>query len=414
MPMKYISLLSALLLATCAMAQKNPLEQILAAHAADFDSILQRPRVYEVQIIYTQIDRDEQQRPVFSSWTWNADSTRYFYPASMVKMPLAFLSLEKINWLRRSGYPGLKKETAYSLDSLRDFQQQYDTDAGAPGGKPSIAHDIRQVFTVSDNLAYNHLFEFLGRDYLNETLQSKGYTRTGIVHRFNYPARDNRYTSPMRFYNASGTIFSQGERFEPGEWKNPQRETKKGKGYLDDSGRLVKKPLDLSGKNWFALSDMDKMLRAVLFPEAVPEQNRFNLRPDDYRFLYHYMGIFPRECDYPTYDSTFYDGYVKFFMFGDSKERRDGQVRVFNKVGEAWGTLSDVAYVVDFENDVEFMLSATIRCVPGGVYDDKLYTYEQTGYPFLAKLGRAVMEYERTRPKKNKPDLDKFRQAIKG
>jgi hypothetical protein len=126
------------------------------------------------------------------------------------------------------------------------------------------------------------------------------------------------------------------------------------------------------------------------------------------------MGIFPRDCDHPTYDSTFYDGYVKFFMFGDSKEQRDGQVRVFNKVGEAWGTLTDVAYVVDFENDVEFMLSATIRCVPGGVYDDKLYTYEQTGYPFLAKLGRAVMAYELKRPKKNKPDLDKFRQAIKG
>jgi hypothetical protein len=43
-----------------------------------------------------------------------------------------------------------------------------------------------------------------------------------------------------------------------------------------------------------------------------------------------------------------------------------------------------------------------------------LYTYEQTGYPFLAKLGRAVMAYERNRLKKIKPDLDKFRQAIKG
>jgi hypothetical protein len=35
------------------------------------------------------------------------------------------------------------------------------------------------------------------------------------------------------------------------------------------------------------------------------------------------------------------------------------QVRVFNKVGWAYGFLTDISYVADFKNDIEFMLTAT-------------------------------------------------------
>jgi hypothetical protein len=158
---------------------------------------------------------------------------------------------------------------------------------------------------------------------------------------------------------------------------------------------------------------MEKMLRAVIFPEAVPPANRFNLSDEDYRFVWHYMGIFPRECDYPKYDSTYYDGYVKFFLFGDSKAQQDGSVRVFNKVGEAYGTLTDVAYIVDFEHDVEFILAATILCNSDGIFNDDRYDYDRVGFPFLAKLGREVLQYEQKRKRGTKPDLARFREALR-
>ena len=373
----------------------NPLEKILASHASEFDSILRHPEVYEVQIIYTQIDRDKQQKPHFKTWYWNVDSTRYFYPASMVKMPLALLALEKINHLRNNGYPRLTKESFYAMDSVRAFQHNYKTDPGAPSGKPSIAHDIRQVFAVSDNMAYNHLFEFLGRDYINQTLRSKGYNHTGIVHRFNYPGRDNRYTAPMAFYEPTVNIYQQGELFESRVWPNPQHSTRKGIGYFNNADSLVTEPFEMAKKNWFSLTDMHNMLQAVIFPESVPPARRFDLTPEDYQFLYHYMSIFPRECDYPKYDSTYFDGYVKFFLFGDTKAQQNGKIRVFNKVGEAYGTLTDVAYVVDSEHHVEFMLAATILCNKDGIFNDEIYDYDQIGFPFLAKLGRAVLDVDR-------------------
>ncbi|MEY3194110.1 MAG: hypothetical protein RIQ78_206 [Bacteroidota bacterium] len=414
--MKHLHFLLLALLSSCATTPKkvekktsHPLEKILAAHAADFDSILQHPEVYEVQIIYTQIDRDPQQRPHFKYWYWNVDSTHYFYPASMVKMPLALLALEKINQLRNTGFPTLQKETFYKLDSTRAFQENYTHAPDAPQERPTIAHDIRKVFTVSDNLAYNHLFEFLGRDYINQKLREKGYLHTGIVHRFNYPKRDNQYTSPITFYSDSDTLYKQKEQIDPRIWANTQHHTKKGTGYFNAADSLVLQPFEMNQKNWFALTDMNKMLQSILFPEFVPEKQRFQLHADDYAFVRHYMGIFPRECDWPTYDSTFYDGYVKFLLFGDRTEQQDGTVRVFNKVGEAYGTLTDVAYVVDYEKKVEFMLAATILCNPDGIFNDDQYAYDAIGFPFLGKLGRAVLEYEQQRPRKIGPiknDLD--------
>lgn len=391
----------------------NPLEKILAGRAAAFDSILSRPDVYEVQIIYTQINRDKNQTPHFTSWYWNVDSSRYFYPASTVKMPLALLALEKINYLRRSGYPALTKDTPYRIDSLRPFQQYYAEDTSAPAQRPSIAHDIRRIFAVSDNSSYNHLFEFLGRAYINQALRAKGYTRTGIVRRFYAGGRNNAYTSPITFLDAAGhTRWKQGELHDKNEWTNPQTHLQKGIGYLDDRDSLVREPFSFANQNWFALADMEKMLRAVMFPDAVPEENRFDLTPDDYRFLHHYMGIFPRECDYPRYDTAHYwDGYVKFFLYGDSKDRRDGAVRVFNKVGVAYGALTDVAYVADFHQNVEFILAATILCNPDGVFNDDKYTYDETGFPFLAKLGQAVYEYELKRKRRVQPDLSRFKFA---
>lgn len=401
---------------------QTPLETILAAHAAELDSVLRRPE-YEVQIIYTQIDRDAQNRPSFKTWRYNVDSARYFYPASTVKMPLALLALEKINHLRRSGYPRLHRDTPYRLDSLRAFQQRYDTDPTAPQQLPSIAHDVRQIFAVSDNLAYNHLFEFLGREHINRRLAELGYARTGIVHRFNYPARDNRYASPIHFRSGGRDLYSEPEKFDDNLWPNPQHSTTKGRGYYNSDDSLIRRPFEMKGKNWFALTDMERMLRAVVFPETAREGAREGLRPetptpfdltdDDYRFLWHYMGIFPRECDYPQYDSAHFDGYVKFFLYGDSKVRRDGSLRSFNKVGEAYGTLTDVAYVADFEHQVEFILAATVLCNTDGIFNDDRYDYDRTGFPFLAKLGRAIHAYELKRERQHRPDLSKFKNALK-
>jgi len=125
------------------------------------------------------------------------------------------------------------------------------------------------------------------------------------------------------------------------------------------------------------------------------------------------MGIFPRECDFPKYDSTYTDGYSKFLLFGQSKHLQSGAIRSFNKIGEAYGTLTDVAYIVDFDNNTEFILAATILCNADGIFNDDHYDYEPVGLPFMEKLGRAMYDFELKRKRPVQPDLGTFRAVVR-
>jgi hypothetical protein len=88
-------------------------------------------------------------------------------------------------------------------------------------------------------------------------------------------------------------------------------------------------------------------------------------------------------------------------------------VRVFNKVGWAYGCLTDVSYVVDFRNNIEFMLTATIYVNADGILNDDKYEYETVGWPFMNKLGQTIYSYELIRPRKYRPDLSEFKMEYK-
>jgi hypothetical protein len=173
----------------------------------------------------------------------------------------------------------------------------------------------------------------------------------------------------------------------------------------------IEEPLNFSRKNRFYLTDLHQILRSVIFPETVPAEQRFHFTDDDYRFLYKYMSQLPSETIYPEYDLVeHYDAYVKFFMFGTQKKTAiPKNIRIFNKVGWAYGFLTDVAYIVDFEKNIEFMLSATIYCNADGVLNDDRYDFDTVGLPFLEKLGQQVYDYELKRKRRYSPDLSKFK-----
>jgi hypothetical protein len=175
-------------------------------------------------------------------------------------------------------------------------------------------------------------------------------------------------------------------------------------------GQLINQPMDFSSKNRFYLRDLHEMLQRVIFPEVVAPEKRFRFTEADYRFLYQYMSQLPAETRYPEYNSKeYFDGYVKFFLYGTQKETKiPKHIRIFNKVGWAYGFLTDVAYIVDFENKVEFFLSATIYCNEDEILNDDKYDFDSVGMPFLEQLGQTVYRYELKRKRRHIPDLSRF------
>ncbi|MEW5844133.1 MAG: serine hydrolase, partial [Bacteroidota bacterium] len=289
-------------------------------------------------------------------------------------------------------------------------QTALSVDTSSSNGYPSIAQLIKRVFLVSDNDAYDALYEFLGQKTINHTLHAKGYKDVKIIHRFigGLSLDDNRKTNGLNFFDGGKVIYNQTPQVNDEEYKFDLNKLFKGIGYLDANDKLINKPFDFTNKNYASLQVLTNILKAVIFPEAVPKKMRFNLTKDDYKFLYKYMSMFPRESEFPGYDTSYHDDYVKFLLFGGSLKNTNGKIRSFNKVGLAYGTLTDVAYIVDFENKVEFMLSATILVNKDGIFNDNKYDYQQIGLPFLANLGKVIYNYELKRPKKYLPDLSKF------
>ena len=361
----------------------------------------------EVQIIYTIIDRDENNQPSFRSFYYNADSLRYFYPASTVKLPMCLLALEKINELNVNG---LNKFTPMFHDSVYAGQISVAVDTTSESKLPSISHYIKKILTVSDNDAYNRLYEFMGQKAANETLWKKGYD-VRLLHRLErgLPPDQNRHTERVRFMQDNKLIYEQPMLFNDDSIEAPAR-VLKGKGFMKNDS-LINEPFDFTYKNFFSLYSQHELLRAVLFPETVDKSKRFNLTAEDYQFLYQYMSQLPTETIFPPYsqDTSYHDAYCKFLLYGAGKERIPPNIRIFNKVGDAYGFLIDNAYIVDFQNGVEFMLSSVINVNTDEVYNDGLYDYDSLGYPFMKNLGQLIYQYELKRPRKNKPDLSKFK-----
>jgi hypothetical protein len=364
------------------------------------------PEKYRIQIIYTQIDRDASNRPSFKNYYFHVNRDFYFYPASTVKLPLAMLSLEKLN---RLGVKNVNKFTRLAFDSSYSGQMPLSTDSTSETGYPSIAQFIRKAFLISDNDAYNRMYEFVGQQTLNRRLLALGYPDMRIVRQF-MPLNEteNRHTNGIHFLDNQGKLlYIQPPAFNRDSF-HFSPEAKLGIGYLNAHDSLIQGPMDFTRHNRIPLEDLQQLLQSAVFPLSLPESKRFHLNADDYSFLYRYLSQYISETPFPKYDTVkFVDSYVKFFFLDTGKQMPD-QIRVFNKVGWAYGFLTDVSYIVDFSNHIEFMLTATVYTNEDGILNDNKYEYETMGFPFIYRVGQDIYQYDLHRQRKYKPDLSKF------
>lgn len=383
------------------------LTQLMQRHSAFFEPYLKDKERYKIQIIYTQIDRKANNKPVFTDHYFNVNTSDYFYPASTVKMPVALFALEEIKKLNGSG---VTRTSSMITEAAYSGQTPVYNDPGSSDGRPTVEHYIKKIFLVSDNDAFNRLYEFVGQEQINKRLQEMGYTDAAIVHRLSMPLTDdeNRHTNPVKFYDDSlNLLYAQPMRHNTKPY--PERKDFLGKGYYS-RGALINQPMDFSRKNKLTLPTLHLMLRSILFPDAVGKDQRFDVSEDDLRFVWKYMSMYPGESDFPVYNpSEYHDAYCKFIYWGSEKGQLPKNLRIYNKVGDAYGFLTDVAYVVDFDKKIEFMVSATIYCNSDDVLNDDHYDYETVGFPFLKMLGRVLYDYESNRGKKRGPELDNFK-----
>ena len=383
-------------------------EDLLKQYPTYFDSILVNRKNWNVQLIYTRVDRGANGMPSLKNYYFNLDAARYFYPASTVKFPVSILTLQKLNELN---IERLDKNATMITGQEYSGQTPVYNDPTTPEGKPTIAQYIKKILMVSDNDAFNRLYEFLGPAYINEQLHTKGYPDAQIIHRLerSLSPDENRHTNPVKFYNALGEmIYHQPMKVDSTTYE--QRADSMGKAYYKGTD-LMNGPMDFSKKNRISLEDLHNILISLIFPAKVPAGQRFNITPDDRNFLLKYMSQLPTESLSPPYaadTATYFPAYCKFLLFGSEKGALPKNIRSFNKVGDAYGQVIDVAYIVDFDKKIEFFLSAAIYCNADGILNDDHYDIDSIGLPFMKHLGEVIYQQELKRERKYLPDLKEF------
>jgi hypothetical protein len=265
----------------CSSSKKNILNECLAYDNPKIKNVMSNPEAFELQIIYTQILRDKNNKVSFKDFTYHLNSDNYFYPASTVKFPIAILALEKLNTIDNTSI-----DTQYLIE-----------------GKPEklrFSEEITKVFAVSSNEACNNLLEFIGFDYLNDSMKAKGLSPFKVSNRVSAPDAGNPITKPIALYKDNNTVINLPKIINKASVPLQLNYLKKGIGYMKDD-QLVNEPFDFSNKNYYPLKTLHNTMKRIVFPEAFAESERFNLTAKDRDFILFSMQNLPKNAGYdPT------------------------------------------------------------------------------------------------------------------
>ena len=322
---------------------------------------------FEVQIILTELKKRKNGFTIHKK-KFNVDKKNYFYPASSIKLPIALLTIEKIN-----ENPNLNINSEFSIkgDSIIT----------------TFKKEITDLFIISSDESYNRLFEFLGQDYINKKLKQKGFKDFSISHRLSTDKSDNLKTKEINFYRNGEINQIQKSINNKPLTKLNLKNLNKGVGFTLDN-ELQNKSMDFSRKNYFSIEELNNILICLFFPE-VSKNKKFNLSKSQNLLIQKLMSSTPLDMGF---DKNIYpNNYNKFFIYGD----KDGMINdnIYNKVGNAYGYSIDNAYIYNKNSDRHFVLTACIYTNANNILNDNYYEYDEIGIPFLAEIGRFLTNY---------------------
>ena len=243
----------------------------------------------------------------------------YFYPASTVKLFAAVAALERLGEIARTTGLDVGPDTPMVFHPLFAGEEREESDpTNLEGGTITVRHEIRKLFLVSDNAAFNRLYELVGQDGLAASMRRAGLREARIVHRLSEArsAEENRRYPRIDFIGA-GFVHTLPERSSeplaasPTAARVPGLEV--GSAYLVD-GERVEGPMDFSTKNYVPLAELQRGLCKVVRPDVdCGGGEPFAIGDADRALLLEAMSLFPRQSTNPVYDPGEYpDEYVKF------------------------------------------------------------------------------------------------------
>ena len=305
---------------------------------------------------------------------------QWFAAASWVKLPLAGLLLEELErrGLDPAGQWRLEIDSAAACAPLPAAQQ---------GGWPLDAL-LQSMLVVSDNLAYNALYELLGSDLIHARLDELGYPRIRMATRLGCPQPRSPGKLGAVLRDARGAVAwdspaRAGEAFQ----RFPHGRARAGRAWAD-GGRVIEGAHDFSDSNFIPLADVHRM--TLEFGGGVGDSFRLSARAR--RWLGDTLSLLPRQATaLSAAQRALPDDHSKWLLPLDGSGHFPSHLRIHGKNAQSYGWIGDSAFVVDDRSGRACAITAVLFVDRDGVLNDGVYDYAGTGRPFLREVGAALV-----------------------
>ena len=350
---------------------------ILKKGSSRLQSFLAKSHEYGLQICFTRLYKLGSETKFQTFCT--PENSDWFAPASLVKLPLAALLLEqleaaKIDWISaKLAFPAMP-DCAERARELRQPQ--------------AVTRLIERALVLSDDSAYCALFDALGPQHIAERMRQMGHADVRIQARFGACGPENsKITGPVQIFSASGKVLSITPARAPFALVSAPAPIKIGRAWMQ-GGLRVEGAKDFTTSNSAPLANLHEMMLALMRPERVAQNQRFQISERARQFLLTGMRLNPAESKYSNIEEAKLDRtFFRLLGVGDGQWPKD--LVVENKVGWAYGFLSDMAHLKQVNR--ECFISCKMYLNRDGVLNDGQYEYESIGRPAMAEIGRLLL-----------------------
>lgn len=354
-----------------------------------FDTIVSHARTHRLQLLVAEVD-ESTSPPTLDRIGFRVDR-EYFYPASTIKLCAAVGALKKIESMRASGLD-VSAETPLVFHPLFEDGPGEDRDeSNLEGGVITVAHEIRKLFIVSDNRAFNRLLGFVGRDELNTMMWEAGLGSVRVTHRLSvrHSREQNREMPRVDMRLPDGTVHTIPRRraaIEPDNTGVPGLDV--GRDEIV-GGQRRERPRSFLHSNRISLEDLLDAVVMIARPDVGLGKPGFELDEGHRSLLLGAMGMLPRESVNPVYDpETNGDSWVKFLLPG--LRRVEAGAIELNKVGLAYGFTSTGSAISARGEPPRVFVAGTIYTNANETLNDNVYEYDEIARPFWADLGEVI------------------------
>ncbi|MFQ3576796.1 MAG: serine hydrolase [Cytophagales bacterium] len=367
------------------------LESVLKSDTCSLvQKVIAQPEKFRLQLMVTIIDRDQNGYPSVKrhkSDFWPKD---YFFPASTFKLPICFLALEKLKMLENEH---ININTDFYCKTDQCYPILLTNPADSITRYASINDLIVASLVFSDNYSPKILQEFIGKEFCDNRLSKLGLHST-ILNNFPSPNKTGMLQdSKWAFWSPNS-----GWLLENKINKTSQNQSAKPAFVGEKSlinGRIINRPWDFSNENQIELQDLHHLMEAIVLPELNILPNMM-LQTPDLNYLMQTLAAWPRNKQTPLYawGDKLPDNFRKFLFIGDLPKDSliPEHITIANKVGLAYGFMTDISYFRDKLTQTELIVSASIYVNENETINDGIYQYESIGLPFMGQIGRTLIK----------------------